>query len=380
MCLTAAIRAKCAIDTADTLPADDVFYFSVERSDPRHALFVQESAGSRGLLYFKAALEASGQSAFEIDPATVDQVANVAPGKYAFVVLSDLGAVPPTFEQALRDYVRGGGSVLISLGHLSVGRTKVPVTGDAIQEARYTGREGERFQTAAWLDSSHPSILKDDRWEGVKFFQAIHVAPGNARVAAKLSDQTPLLIDQQIGEGHVLVFASTFDNVANDFPVHPSFVPFIEQTARYLGRLDAGPASAGGRVRRVARFQGKGRGGGCGGSQGRTRAFARRGHQGAEHPVHAGRFLRYPPAQRTQRVGGGECGPAGERSDTGPAGEPCFVAEYSPRDCRRGKLASGEEQKPVSLWWYVMLAVLLLAVAESLLGNQHLSVDKEAAV
>ena len=41
---------------------------------------------------------------------------------------------------------------------------------------------------------------------------------------------------------------------------------------------------------------------------------------------------------------------------------------------------SGDEQKPVSLWWYVMLAALLLALAESWLGNQHLSVDKEAAV
>ena len=40
---------------------------------------------------------------------------------------------------------------------------------------------------------------------------------------------------------------------------------------------------------------------------------------------------------------------------------------------------SSETQKPVSLWWYVMLAVLLLAVAESLLGNQHLAVDTEAA-
>ena len=37
------------------------------------------------------------------------------------------------------------------------------------------------------------------------------------------------------------------------------------------------------------------------------------------------------------------------------------------------------EQKPMSVWWYVMLAVLALAVAESLLGNRHLSVDKEAA-
>ena len=37
------------------------------------------------------------------------------------------------------------------------------------------------------------------------------------------------------------------------------------------------------------------------------------------------------------------------------------------------------EQKPRSLWWYAMLVVLALSVAESLLGNQHLSVDKEAA-
>ena len=77
----------------------------------------------------------------------------------------------------------------------------------------------------------------------MKFYQAIRVDPGNARVVARLTDQTPLLLDQQVGDGHVLVFASTFDNIANDFPLHASFVPFIEQTARYLGRLDTGPPS-----------------------------------------------------------------------------------------------------------------------------------------
>jgi hypothetical protein len=44
-----------------------------------------------------------------------------------------------------------------------------------------------------------------------------------------------------------------------------------------------------------------------------------------------------------------------------------------------GESTTSSEQKPRSLWWYVMLGVLALAVAESLLGNQHLSVDKEAA-
>jgi hypothetical protein len=44
-----------------------------------------------------------------------------------------------------------------------------------------------------------------------------------------------------------------------------------------------------------------------------------------------------------------------------------------------GAATSQTQQKPFSLWWYVMVAVLLLTLAESLLGNQHLSVDKEAA-
>ncbi len=234
-------KGEVRVDSGDSLPADDTFYFSVERGDPRHALFVSEAGNTTALLYFKTALEASGQDAFTIDSATADQVANVNPAKYAFVVLSDVGALPASFENELRNYVRGGGSALISLGHTSAGRSTVPVTGERIVETRYAGREGARFQSAAWLDSSHPAIQKNSRWDDVKFYQAIKVDPGKARVIAKLSDETPLLIDAQEGEGHVLVFASTFDNIANDFPQKPVFVPFVEQTARYLGKLDQGP-------------------------------------------------------------------------------------------------------------------------------------------
>jgi hypothetical protein len=231
------------IDSADSLKADDVYYFSIERSDPRPALYVHDSDSNGGLLYFKTALEAAGQSAFDVQPTTAAQSANVSPSKYAFVVLSDV-SIGPAFENQLKEYVRGGGSVLIVMGRRSLGQNgKVPITGQKILETRYSGREGDRFQAAAWLDTSHPSILKDDRWDDVKFVRTIHVDPGEARVAARLTDQTPLLLDQQIGEGHVLVFASTFDNIDNDFPLHSSFVPFVEQTARYLARMDAGPPS-----------------------------------------------------------------------------------------------------------------------------------------
>ena len=372
-------RGEVRIDSADALAADDVFYFSVERADPRHALFVHEGDNSRDLLYFKAALEASGQSAFEMDPATPDQTANLSPAKYAFVALSDVGAVPAAFENQLREYVRGGGSVLVSLGHMSVARARVPVTEDRIEETRYAGREGERFQTAVWLDRSHPSILKDDRWDDVKFYQAIRVAPGDARVAARLSDQTPLLMDHQVGEGHILVFASTFDNVANDFPLHASFVPFIQQTARYLGRLDDRPPSV-----LVGSFE-------------ELRDSKEKGSAVEVVDPQGGRVLSLEEATQAQNIQFTLAGfyeihrpnRADElvavnadrhESDLTPAAaETLALWQNTAQGSSEGGGAAAGEQKPLSLWWYVMLVVLALAVAESLLGNRHLSVDKEAA-
>lgn len=53
-----------------------------------------------------------------------------------------------------------------------------------------------------------------------------------------MEDGSPLLVEKRVGEGRVVVLASSLDNVANDFPVRPGFVPFIEQTAAYLGRVE----------------------------------------------------------------------------------------------------------------------------------------------
>jgi hypothetical protein len=242
-CLTGATKAKSASIRPTRCPPTTS---STSRwSAPIRARAVRARPdGNGGLLYFKTALDAAGQSAFDVDAGHRRPDHQPCAFKYAFVVLSDVGALPATFENQLRDYVRGGGAVLIALGHHSVGfGGKVPVTGQKILETRYSGREGDRFQVATWLDTSHPSILKDDRWDDVKFLRAIRVDPGDARVVAKLTDQTPLLLDQQMGEGHVVVFASTFDNIDNDFPLHSSFVAFVDQTARYLARMDSGPPS-----------------------------------------------------------------------------------------------------------------------------------------
>jgi hypothetical protein len=371
-------KGEVRIDSADALPQDDHFYFSIERVEPRHALFVHEAGNSQGLLYFTSALEASGQSAFLIDPASPEQVANVSPERYAFVVLSDVGSLPAAFENELRGYVRSGGSVLIALGRNSAAITHVPVSDVRFEETRYAGREGDRFQTVAWLDSSHPAILNDNRWDGVKFYQAIRVAPGDARVVARLSDQTPLLLDQQAGQGRILIFTSTLDNIANDFPLHASFVPFVEQASRYLGRLDAGPAGV------------------TVGSFAELRDTKAKGAAVEVIDPHGASALSLAEGASAENIQFTESGfyeidrPTGpetvavnadrHESDLALAPQETLTLWENTAQGSSGAGGTSESgQRDLSLWWYVMIAVLALAVAESLLGNKHLAVDKEAA-
>jgi hypothetical protein len=375
-------RGEVRIDAADALHEDDFCYFSIERGEPRRALFVHDAANPRGLLYFRAALESPSETAFQIDAATVEQAVNLAPAKYSFVVLSDTGPLPVSLEKDLRNYVRGGGAVLVVLGRASAVGPRVPVFDEKVQEARYSGREGERFQTAAWLDPAHPSIGKDDRWEDVKFYQAVRVDSGKSRVAARLSDQTPLLMEKQVGEGRVLVFASTFDNIANDFPIHAAFVPFIEQTARYLARLDEGQANL------------------LVGSYLDLRSVQERGASVEVIDPSGARALSLEEAARAQniqlaRAGFYEVRRPNKRDDLVAVNADRRESDLAPVPpdtlalwentgnkavAPAGNAVAGEEEsKPVSVWWYIMLCVLALAVAESLLGNRHLAVDKEAA-
>jgi hypothetical protein len=369
-------RGEVRIDSADNLPDDDRFYFSVERAEARRVLFVHEGRNQRDALYFRTALEAAAESAYALDAVPVEQSANLDPHKYAFVVLSDVGALPVSLEGALRDYVRTGGSLLIALGRESALVRRVPVFDEAVVEARYYGRDGALFQSAAWLDAGHPSIHNAQRWDDVKFYQAVRVNPGVARVAARLGDDTPLLLEKQLGEGHVLVFASTFDNISNDFPLHASFVPFIEHTANYLARQEEGPSNY-----RVGSFL----------------ELRQAKEQGAAVEIldpKGERALTLDEATRAQNM---PLSMAGFYDVKRPNGRHELVAVNADRhesdldvitadtlalwqntDQGKQNEASGGEAdapKPMEFWWYVLMAVLALAVAESLLGNRHLTVE-----
>jgi hypothetical protein len=228
-------KGEVRIDSGDALPGDDRYYFSTERTDPRKVLFIDDGRRPRAELYFRAALDSSGDGGFQMETLRPEVASGATLTNYAFVVLNDLAKVPQNLDSSLQHYVNAGGSLLVSLGPGSAVLPRVPVLDEAIQTSSYAGREGDRFFTVTDIDAGHPALRSVERFTGVKFFQAIPVSSAKSRVLAKLNDQTPLVLERTIGEGKVLAFTSTFDNVMNDLPIHASWVPFVAQTALYLG-------------------------------------------------------------------------------------------------------------------------------------------------
>ena len=231
-------ESRCAVKIdGDGFPNDDASGFAVKRADPERVLFVHQAGDARSPLYFGAALGAAAQASFVLQPITPEQASDIDPSKYAFVVLSDVPSVPSILEHTLERNVEDGGSVLVAAGMAESHREHIPVYGGNVADGHFYSRglsEDGAFTTVGSADASHPSMKDANGFEGAKFFYAAAVDPGGARVVAKLADGTPLLIDKQVGEGHVLLFASGFDNLTNDLPLNPAFVAFVDQTARYL--------------------------------------------------------------------------------------------------------------------------------------------------
>ncbi len=109
-------KAEIHIDSADALPGDDRYAFAVERTDPKKILFIDDGRRPRAQLYFRDALDATADAAFQVEAQRPEAVTNANFAGYGLVVLNDLGTLPAGLEEGLKRYVTGGGSVLEVLG------------------------------------------------------------------------------------------------------------------------------------------------------------------------------------------------------------------------------------------------------------------------
>lgn len=374
-------RCEIRIDSADAFADDDHWLFSVERADPKPALFVHADTDSMSPIYFKTALESSSEPAFNLESLPSNQVANVNVAKYAFVILSDPGPLPERFENALDKYVQGGGSVLITLGKNATPGRHVPVADLQVMGLHTIVPEHESTLTVAKVDTSYPSFARAQNWGGVEFYQAAKLqlpdpAP-DVRVAATLSDGSPLLVDRQVGSGHALVFTSAVDNIASNLPVEPVWLPFLDQTTHEMGGIGTGPGTY--QVGSYVELRGPRENGvpveivGPGDKRLLSLAESTKA-QTFQFPTQG--FFDIRRANGREELAAVNA----DRRESDFALVPAETLQLwkntgiASRSGQSGSAsASNQREDKAELWWWVLAMLAVLAVAESLLGNRTMS-------
>ncbi len=374
-------RAEVTIDSADALAADDKRLFSFQRADPQPILFLYEPGRTRTALYYRAALEASGQAMFALRLATPSEAASLSPERFAFVVISDVPRLPTGLDQRLKTYGESGGGVLLMMGPSMGLAGEAPLVGRRVADSRYTPREQERFQPVGRLDETHPALRGSRRWAGVKFFRYVRWDVAEERVLARLADGSPILAEEPLGAGRLLALASVPDNLWSDLPIHPIFVPFVVESARYLAGIEETATQA--TVDSILELQRR--------RDPRSTVevldpAGRRALTLAEAVARRDLALTSTGFYEIRRAGEVELvavNPDARESDLKPISDDVLAMWRSTGRPEPGApaqaTAAASAQSPANrdIWRLVMFAVLLATVIESVLGNLHLGLRRE---
>jgi len=368
-------KGEIRIDGAgDSFPNDDTFRFSIERSDPRKVLYLHAARDTRSALYVKAALDAAVPNAYSIETASFETTSTPNLTNVSFVVLADPGGLPASLEASLKDYVQKGGALWIAAGGYTGAQAKLPVVGLAIKEKRMASRAREMFETVASKEPLHPVIERAIGLESVKFYQLVAVEPVAAtKVLAKTADGVPVMLEQAMGEGRVLVLASPLDNLGNNLPLHPAFIPLVERTAQYLSRQQesTGIVAVGDGVElRAAADRATG-----------VEVLDPKGDRALtlEQAAKATSFAPGAEGYYEIRRGNGRSSLVAVNADRRESDfarmEPetlsLWKATGEPGEAQTVN-ASGERTERVSPWWWLLLLVLLLTLAEGVLASRYL--------
>lgn len=374
----------------DAFPMDDASVFAVRRSDPQRVLFVHAGGDTRSQLYYGAALSAAAQASFVLQTATPESTTDIDPSRFAFVALDDTVALPSIFERTLVQYVAKGGSVLLTLGTRAGVHAELPVFGGQVREVRNYARSGAAA-TVAQVDFTHPSLQQADPgrdnggWAGAKIFYAAVVDAGTSRVVARLSDGTPLLLDRQIGEGHVLLMTTGLDNLTNDLPLHPVFVAFVDKSARYLAgseRLSgARPVDAFVTLRAPGEHVGEMASVEVVDPAGRRPLSLTEARTAQTLRVSQAGFYQVRFANGSDAVIG--VNPDRRESDLTPMADDVQQLWSGSNAPSQSQLTATQAVEPktkeLSLWWYVMLLACAVALAEVALSSGYMGTQREEA-
>jgi hypothetical protein len=243
----------------DGLSGNPVANFALDAQDKLRVLLVdgdpQTSLVQSETFFLTRALNPSGERDTSLFLPTVvlpDGLNAATLENYQVVILANLAALPDAVVPKLQNFLRQGGGMLIFAGdklQTDSYNQKLGAALPAQLRDKKTGPEagGEKIDK---MDLTHPALqsLSDSiLQESIKSVRVWGYQRAAGKPLIALANGEPLLLEQKVGAGQVMLMTTSADRDWSDLPVKTVFLPLIQSLTQYLaggkrGNLDGGIA------------------------------------------------------------------------------------------------------------------------------------------
>ncbi|MEC8701643.1 MAG: BatA domain-containing protein [Pseudomonadota bacterium] len=234
----------------DDFADDNAYYFTVDVLPKINVLLVNGEASDNWFddegHWFGLAVSSTDSSPFSLQTIDPAELSAAAMRQSDVVALLNVGELMSSQAAALGEYVVNGGSLLIAPGDRVDERAFNQQLGEIsparLEQVGLLGRDD--YLVIADYDRRHPILRPLGSDWSARFQGHWRLTPSeDAKVLMQFDNTEAALVENDVGEGKVLLFASSLDLEWNNLALQGLFLPFVHETLRHLVRSEAGQSA-----------------------------------------------------------------------------------------------------------------------------------------
>jgi len=227
--------------TGDNFVVDNSYFFTVDVLPKIRVLLVNGEASDDWFddegHWFGLAVSSAAQSPFLLQTIEPAELSPASLRQNDVAVLLNVGNLSTGQAAAMESYVREGGSLLLAPGDKVTpevfNRQFAGIAPAVIQSRGQLGLDD--YLVIADFDRRHPILSQLSSDWSARFQNHWSLLPDEAADVLMQFDNTePALLERSVGEGNVILFASSLDLEWNNLALQGLFLPFVHETLRHL--------------------------------------------------------------------------------------------------------------------------------------------------
>ena len=218
----------------DALTGDNSFYISSNFGDPVSVLVLEAGTTRESGVFLETALNSISDPVLETDIMAGRADINLALAEYDLVIASNTLALSDRVVTAMTSYIEGGGSLLAIADMTAQSGRQIDLTGHSFEPAATLSVTGGS-QGLLIQQPLHGAISEFSGAIGAQLYQPqqLNLLDGD-QVIISAGNGYPWLVEHSMGLGRVLLVAHSLLPSATDISLEPEFVPLLRSWVNYL--------------------------------------------------------------------------------------------------------------------------------------------------